>query len=220
MKKNRLVYVLIAIIIIAWVINISLNKFVFSLAYDSSIRMDIYIGKDYNIEEVKTMAKEVLEQEVLIQKVENFNDMVAITAREIPEEKQQAIIDKINEKYGVEAKKEETQVTYIPHYNGTDLMRRYIYPIIISAILIIIYVMFRYARLGALKIASETIIWSGIIELLYVSIISLARIPVSFYTIPLGIIIEIITLVTLMNDFEKDLLNKKREDKKKSKKEE
>lgn len=213
MKKNRLVYVIIAIIIIAGIINTYLNKFAFSLAYDSGVRMDVYIGKDYETEDVKAIAKEVIGADVLVQKVETFNDMVSITARELSDENKQKIVDKINEKYESETKLDSVAITNIPHYNGTDLMRRYKLPILISAALIILYVGIRYCKLGIAKMVLKVIAVSAIVELLYVSIISLFRIPVSFYTIPLGIVIEIITLIILMNKFEKDLEVKKLENK-------
>lgn len=218
MKKNRLVYVIIAIIIVAGVINTYLNKFTFSLAYDSSVRMDVYIGKDYDTEEVRNLVKETVgTNDVIIQKVETFNDMVAITARELSEEQKKDIIDKINEKYETEITLDEVSVTNIPHYDGTDLLNRYVLPMVISAIVILIYIAIRYNKLGIVKMPIRTILWSIIVELLYVSIISLARIPVSFYTIPLGIVIEIIVLIALVNVFEKELEDKKAEEKKVSK---
>lgn len=218
MKKNRLVYVIIAIIIVAGVINTYLNKFIFSLAYDSSVRMDVYIGKDYDTEEVRNLVKETVgTNDVIIQKVETFNDMVAITARELSEEQKKNIIDKINEKYETEITLDEVSVTNIPHYDGTDLLNRYVLPMVISAIVILIYIAIRYNKLGIVKMPIRTILWSIIVELLYVSIISLARIPVSFYTIPLGIVIEIIVLIALVNVFEKELEDKKAEEKKVSK---
>ncbi len=218
MKKNRLVYVIIAIIIVAGVINTYLNKFTFSLAYDSSVRMDVYIGKDYDTEEVRNLVKETVgTNDVIIQKVETFNDMVAITARELSEEQKKNIIDKINEKYETEITLDEVSVTNIPHYDGTDLLNRYVLPMVISAIVILIYIAIRYNKLGIVKMPIRTILWSIIVELLYVSIISLARIPVSFYTIPLGIVIEIIVLIALVNVFEKELEDKKAEEKKVSK---
>lgn len=210
MKKNRLVYVIIAIVIIAGVINTYLNKFVFSLAYDTSTKMDIYIGKDYNIDEIEDIVEENLgTKEVIVQKVEYFNDMISIIARTITEEQKQNIVNKLNEKYTVEIKAEEVQIETIPHYDGRDLLERYILPMGIAAIIVIVYMSIRYFKLGVIKIIARTISWSIIIELLYVSIISLARIPVSFYTIPLGIVIEILTLTVLANKLEKELKDKK-----------
>jgi len=218
MKKNRVIYVIIAIIIIAGTINTFLNKFVFSLAYDSSTRLDIYVGKEYKEDEIKAIAKESLgTDKVLVQEIETFGDRVAILAKDISEDQQKDIVSKIAEKYDVEIKDENAVTTHVPHYDGRDLIRRYVFPIALSAILIIIYVAVRFKKLGAIKMISRTIAWSIIVELLYISIISLARIPVSFYTMPLGLILEILTLIILMHNFERELAVYKKENKKKRK---
>lgn len=210
MKKNRLVYVIIAIVIIAGVINTYLNRFVFSLAYDTSAKIDIYIGKDYNLDEVEDIVEESLgTKDIIVQKVEYFNDMISITARSISEEQKQNIVNKLNEKYTTEIKAEEVEIEIMPHYDGRDLLDRYIAPMGIAAIIVLIYMAIRYFKLGVIKVIVRTISWSIIIELLYISIISLARIPVSFYTIPLGIVIEILTLTVLANKLEKELKEKK-----------
>lgn len=210
MKKNRLVYVIIAIVIIAGVINTYLNRFVFSLAYDTSAKIDIYIGKDYNLDEVEDIVEESLgTKDIIVQKVEYFNDMISITARSISEEQKQNIVNKLNEKYTTEIKAEEVEIEIMPHYDGRDLLDRYIAPMGIAAIIVLIYMDIRYFKLGVIKVIVRTISWSIIIELLYISIISLARIPVSFYTIPLGIVIEILTLTVLANKLEKELKEKK-----------
>lgn len=210
MKKNRLVYVIIAIVIIAGVINTYLNRFVFSLAYDTSAKIDIYIGKDYNLDEVEDIVEESLgTKDIIVQKVEYFNDMISITARSISEEQKQNIVNKLNEKYTAEIKAEEVEIGIVPHYDGRDLLDRYIAPMGIAAIIVLIYMAIRYFKLGVIKVIVRTISWSIIIELLYISIISLARIPVSFYTIPLGIVIEVLTLTALANKLEKELKEKK-----------
>ena len=108
-------------------------------------------------------------------------------------------------------------ITGIPHYNGKDLLDRYIQPIIISAIIVIGYAIVRYNKIGMGKVILEIVGWSIVAELLYVCVVSLARIPISFYTIPLAIIVEILLLTGLMNSFEKALENKKNSNKVSSK---
>ena len=135
--------------------------------------------------------------------------MISITARSISEEQKQNIVNKLNEKYTAEIKAEEVEIGIVPHYDGRDLLDRYIAPMGIAAIIVLIYMAIRYFKLGVIKVIVRTISWSIIIELLYISIISLARIPVSFYTIPLGIVIEVLTLTALANKLEKELKEKK-----------
>ena len=106
--KNKLLYILIAIVIIAGIVVGYTAKFKFSLAYDDSIRVEMYIGKDYTKADVEAIAKEAFgTKEVLIQKIEFFNDSVAITVRESNDEKLNNLVAKVNEKYGTTLAKEE-----------------------------------------------------------------------------------------------------------------
>ena len=138
--KNKLLYILIAIVIIAGIVVGYTAKFKFSLAYDDSIRVEMYIGKDYTKADVEAIAKEAFgTKEVLIQKIEFFNDSVAITVRESNDEKLNNLVAKVNEKYGTTLAKEDLTVVDVPHYRGRDIMSNYIVPIVISAVLIIVY---------------------------------------------------------------------------------
>ena len=201
--KNKLLYILIAIIIIAGIVVGCTAKFKFSLAYDDSVRVEMYIGKDYTKSDVEAIAKEAFStKEVLIQKIEFFNDSVAITVRESNDEKLNNLVTKVNEKYGITLTKEDLTIVDVPHYRGRDIMSNYIVPIAISAVLIIIY-----------KIIAKLVIWPIIIEALYLSILAIARIPISYYTLPLGIILAVITLTTITYKNEKKLVEYNRKQK-------
>ena len=57
--KNKILYIIMAIIIIAGIVVGCTAKFKFSLAYDDSNRIEVYIGKDYTKADVESIAKEV-----------------------------------------------------------------------------------------------------------------------------------------------------------------
>ena len=72
--KNKILYIIMAIIIIAGIVVGCTAKFKFSLAYDDSNRIEVYIGKDYTKADVESIAKEVFgTDDVLVQKIEFFN---------------------------------------------------------------------------------------------------------------------------------------------------
>ena len=213
--KNKLLYILIAIIIIAGIVVGCTAKFKFSLAYDDSVRVEMYIGKDYTKSDVEAIAKEAFStKEVLIQKIEFFNDSVAITVRESNDEKLNNLVTKVNEKYGTTLTKEDLTIVDVPHYRGRDIMSNYIVPIVISAVLIIIYSIIRFRKIELAKIIAKLVIWPIIIEALYLSILAIARIPISYYTLPLGIILAVITLTTITYKNEKKLVEYNRKQKK------
>lgn len=212
--KNKLLYILIAIVIIAGIVVGYTAKFKFSLAYDDSIRVEMYIGKDYTKADVEAIAKEAFgTKEVLIQKIEFFNDSVAITVRESNDEKLNNLVAKVNEKYGTTLAKEDLTVVDVPHYRGRDIMSNYIVPIVISAVLIIVYSIIRFRKIELAKVVAKLLIWPIIVEALYLSILAIARIPISYYTLPLGIILAVITLTIITYKNEKKLVEYNRKQK-------
>lgn len=205
--KIKILYILIAIIIIAGIVVGCTAKFKFSLAYDDSNRIEVYIGKDYTKSDVESIAKEVFgTNDVLIQKIEFFNDSVAITVRESNDEQLNNLVTKINEKYETSLTKDDLTIVETPHYRGRDLMANYVWPIVILAILIILYELIRFRKIGVLKIAAKLIIWPIVIEALYLSVLAIARIPISYYTLPLGIILAVLTLTVITYKNEKKLV--------------
>ena len=215
--KIKILYILIAIIIIAGIVVGCTAKFKFSLAYDDSNRIEVYIGKDYTKSDVESIAKEVFgTNDVLIQKIEFFNDSVAITVRESNDEQLNNLVTKINEKYETSLTKDDLTIVETPHYRGRDLMANYVWPIAISAIIIILYELIRFRKIGALKVVAKLIIWPIVIEALYLSALAIARIPISYYTLPLGIILAVLTLTVITYKNEKRLVEYNRKKNKNS----
>lgn len=208
--KNKILYIIMAIIIIAGIVVGCTAKFKFSLAYDDSNRIEVYIGKDYTKADVESIAKEVFgTDDVLVQKIEFFNDSVAITVRESNDDQLNNLVTKINEKYEkyeTSLTKDDLTVVEIPHYRGRDLMANYVWPIAISAALIIVYEAIRFRKLGVVKVVAKLIIWPIVIEALYLSVLAIARIPISYYTLPLGIILAVLTLTVIAYKNEKRLI--------------
>ena len=210
--KRKLLYLLIAIIIIAGVVVGCTAKFRFSLAYDDATRIEVYIGKDYSKEDIKSIAKEAFgTNDVLIQKIEFFNDSVSITVRDSNDDKINNLVTKVNEKYETSLTKDDLTIVEIPHYRGRDIMENYLLPIAISAIIIIAYEMIRFRKLGAVKIGAKLIIWPLIIEALYLSVLAITRLPISYYTLPLGIVLAVMSLIVITYKNEKRLVEYKRQ---------
>ena len=73
---------------------------------------------------------------------------MAITVRESNDDQLNNLVTKINEKYETSLTKDDLTVVEIPHYRGRDLMANYVWPIAISAALIIVYEAIRFRKLG------------------------------------------------------------------------
>lgn len=208
-KKTKIIFTIIAIIIligIAITCTIGLN---FDLRYRDSKRMELYLEQDFNIPDIKQMTDEVMpDKKVIIQKVEVYEDTVSITAEDITDEEKQSLIDKVNEKYGTTLAAESTEIETIPNTRGRDIVKPYVVPFGIATLIILVYMAIRYRKLGVIKTLLKTIVIAIVAEMVLLSIMAITRIPIGLITIPLVITVYLLTLIGLTTYFEKELTNK------------
>ena len=215
-KKQKILSVIIAVIIIAGAIVTGVKGLNYDLRYQETKNIELYIAKDFEIADIKAITDEVMgKSPVIIRKVEVYEDSVSITAKEITDEQKQSIIDKINEKYQTELSADSTQIQTIPHTRGRDIVKPYITPFIISTAIILVYMAIRYRKIGVLRTLLKTIAISVIAQAVLLSIIAITRIPVGRLTIPMIVTVYMLTLVGLTTNFEKKLEIKKEEENKK-----
>lgn len=208
-KKTKIIFTIIAIIIligIAITCTIGLN---FDLRYRDSKRMELYLEQEFNISDIKQMTDEVMPgKKVIIQKVEVYEDTVSITAEDITDEEKQSLIDKVNEKYGTTLVAESTEIETIPNTRGRDIVKPYVVPFGIATLIILVYIAIRYRKLGVIKTLLKTIVIAIVAEMVLLSIMAITRIPIGLITIPLVITVYLLTLIGLTTYFEKELTNK------------
>mgnify|MGYP002569922340 CR=1 FL=1 len=215
-KKQKILSVIIAVIVIAGAIVTGVKGLNYDLRYQETKNIELYIAKDFEIADIKAITDEVMgKSPVIIRKVEVYEDSVSITAKDITDEQKQSIIEKINEKYETELSADSTQIETIPHTRGRDIAKPYIIPFIISTVIILVYMAIRYRKIGVLKTLLTTISTSVAAQAVLLSIIAIARIPVGRLTIPMIVTVYMLTLVGLTTNFEKKLDMKKEEENKK-----
>ena len=147
-KKQKMIFIILAVIIIAGIAVISTIGFNLELKMQETKKIELYIQKDFEISDIKNIVKEVIPDEsIIIQKVEVFEDSVSITAKDITDEQKQSIIDKVNEKYGTELKADSTEIINIPNMKIRDLVKPYVTSFAISTVLILVYIAIRYRKL-------------------------------------------------------------------------
>ena len=211
--KNKIIILILLLVLVAGITVTVLKGLNFSVVYAEAKRVDLYIDKEFNVREIKEIVKEVLgNQEILIQKIELYGDAVAVTAREITDEKKDQIIDKVNEKYGTEIEKEETAVTSVPKVRGRDIVKKYIKPFILSSIIIMAYLIIRYYKLGFIKVALETVGITILAQAELLSVMALTRIPIGRLTIPIILAVYVLTLLGISTYFENKLQQLKEDD--------
>ncbi len=81
-KKQKMIFIILAVIIIAGIAVISTIGFNLELKMQETKKIELYIQKDFEISDIKNIVKEVIPDEsIMIQKVEVFEDSVSITAK-------------------------------------------------------------------------------------------------------------------------------------------
>lgn len=215
-QNKKVMYILVAIIIIAGIVSTYIWKTNVGLEHVNHIRIDLYIGKEYNMEDIKQISKEVFgNQEIIYQKIETFGDSIAIHVKEASDEQLKDLQTKMVEKYQLEDTGKLTQINHLGSVRIRDMIKPYIIPMIITTVLILGYVGIRYLNLGIFKTVFTLLFRLILGEAVVFSIIEIIRIPVGMYTMPfiLGIYI-VITIITIIG-YEKSMIQKKEEDKKK-----
>lgn len=199
---KKVVYIILACIIIIGTVITATMGLKADLIYSKNAEIDIYIGKQVNKEEINDIVKEVFsEKKVIVQQIELFEDMVSITIPEKSDEELKTQIEqlntKINEKYGTDNKAEDIKVIHNSKIKLSSIIKPYIVPIAISVLVILVYVIVRYRKLGILKTIVSYILTVGAVEAVFLSIIAITRFPINRLVIPIGLLLYVTTITIL-----------------------
>lgn len=215
-QNKKIIYILIAIIILAGIFATYMWKTNVSLVYTHHTRIDVYLGKDYNLEDVKQITKEVFgEQEIVYQEIETFHDSIAIHVKEANDEQVKDLKTKLVEKYEIEDDTNLMQTVELGNIRIRDMVMPYIIPMIIATLMILAYVGIRYLNLGIFKVVFTLFFGLIISQALLFSVFEIVRIPVNIYTIPVALALYILVTIVTVAKFEKQLTLEKTKDEKK-----
>lgn len=198
MKIKKLIVPLLAIvIIIAGIVMIGLKGFNYSLLYSKTQRMNIYINKEFEIEDIKAITDEVLSgKTVEVQKVDQFETIVSIVTTEITDEEKDNIITKLNEKYEIDIDKDtDILLANIPQIKIWDVAEKYIAPLIVITVASLAYMAVRFKKQGLVKSLVIPFVSVVLTMGVYVSIVALARIPVNELFVVFAVLIYILAFI-------------------------
>lgn len=216
---KKIVYAVLAVIIVLGIIVIATVGFNVDIIYSNHREVKVYIGKDYNIDEVQKIVNDVLPNEkIIINKVEKFNDSFIIKTNNVSDEQLETLKQKISEKYEISEENKENIITTsdVGNLRIRDLVRPYIVPIIITTVIILVYMSILYKRLGIVKVIIQELIVLVLVGALLLSIIAITRCPVNRMFIPSVLTVYVITIIATNIQFTKQLENLKSKDEKKA----
>lgn len=163
--KNKIIIVLLVLVIAIGAFIIYKNGFNLDYEYANTKKININFKEAFEIKDVENMAKEVLgNQKFKIGYIDDFKAGVVITTASVTEEQIEGLEAKLKEKYKSFDKNEEEnaaedghahndvlQVIHIPAIKTYDIVKDYMLPMIISAVIVIIFIAIVFHKLGVIK---------------------------------------------------------------------
>lgn len=202
-NKIKTITIVIALIIILGIIITLTAGLNIDMMTRSHKQVQLNIGKEIDLNDIKTITGEVFEgQTVENQKVEVYGEDVLISTSEITEEQKNNLVTKINEKYETELKSEEITISSVPRMHIKDYITPHILEFVIVTIIIALYTVIRYKKLGFLKVLVQTILGIVIIELLVFSMVAICRVPVGSNIVSIMFVTYAIAVLGLATMFE------------------
>lgn len=211
-KSTKIIIALIAIILIAGTIMICTKGLVFGLNYEDSKKVEINLGKQFEEKDIKEITNDVFgKQPVLIQAIEVYKDAVSITTTEITDDQKANLITKLNEKYGTDISTDDITIEANAHIRGRDIVKPYIVYFAIATVIVLVYLSIRYYKLNSLKVLAKSIGIMLLTQLILLAIIAIARIPIGVLTMPVVLLIYVLSTYICTAKFDKDLDKKLQE---------
>jgi preprotein translocase subunit SecF len=203
MNKSKIGMIFIGVVILAIIVTgivmVVLKGFNYGIMYSKTQRMNIYIDVEFDIDEIKEIAKEVLGENVKVQLGNQFGTVASIITPEISDEQENNIIEKIQEKYETEISSDDDVIMVnVPEANILDMISIYVVPMTIIFVISVIYFAIRFREYGAVKSILMPIISVIAVLGLFVSAYSIIRIPVNEIFTIAGSLIFILTLLVIM----------------------
>lgn len=219
--KKKIFYAILICIIVAGAIIIGTMGLKADIVYSKNVRIDVYLGKEYNHKEIEQMAKDIFDtNRALVQQVEYYGDMFTLTISQDVEnidEKVDQFTTKINETYELEDETLDTQIVYQPKIKLLSILTPYFIPLVISMVIILIYAVIRFRKIGILKTLGLYILTVLASESVYLSILAICRIPINRLVIPIGLAIYVIVVTIVTANREKKLTSYHKMESKKKK---
>ena len=207
--KNKFTILIVCLIIIAGVFVYFTKGFNFDMEYAKNDQIVLTNKTGFETSKIEEISKEVLEnKEFKVQEVETFKNAVQISAKEITEEEKGKIIEKVNNEYNLEISPENITIKNVAQTRIKDIVRPYILPITISFVLILIYFLIYFKKLGVKQVLSKGILFPIFAELAFYSIILICRIPFGSIAtaLALGIYVSIFTVLAVNFKKENELI--------------
>lgn len=196
-ENKKILIIAILIIIVAGIIFLAVKGFNKGIIYDSATRIECYIPSRYEKADIENITNETFSNKnVTVQDIEKLNQMVSIKIKDYSEEELENFKTKISEKYGIDKDKLEIYEIKIPTTRISTIVKPYVLPVSIVTVLSLVYIALRNIKSKeavkkVIKVALTLVLVAGI----YFSILVIAQIPINEYTMPIALMLYVLTLL-------------------------
>ncbi|MCI8655342.1 MAG: hypothetical protein HFJ48_05690 [Clostridia bacterium] len=208
--KNKIIGIVLMLLVVIGLIVVMAAGFNVEQKYQSYNKIKISVGEEVDIDKIEKIVKDTFgKTKATVQKIEIYNDIFQVTAKEITEEQKNTIVDKVNELYPIKVEenaetsvrinKDDVQIITVSNVRLRDVFKPYIMPFAIATLCILLYVGIRYRKLGVIKVLLETV---GILlgtQILLLSILAIIRFPMGRFTSPIMLIVYMMSVIYISN---------------------
>lgn len=179
--------------------------------YGDSKRLNINFKENFEISDVENLTKDIIKEDFNISYLDDFKSGVAIEVRTITDEQVKELETKLKEKYtsfvsdensenqSEESDKENTEeiisVIDMPSVKVYDLVKIYIKPIIITTPIVLVFILVLYRKAGVIDALVKPLGLMILMNGVYMSTISILRIPVNEIIIALGVFVYAVSQI-------------------------
>ena len=207
--SKKIILLGIILLIIAGIVVVALKGVKVSLILQQHEELNVYIGKPTNIKDMKDICKDVFnDKRFVVRNLDVFSDAYSINVESVINEERDELITKVNEKFGVNITIDDISEKNVSNIRIRDIIKPYVKPVLISAVLMAVYVVISFRKESAIKLLGKI---SGMIiltESVIFSIIAVLRVPLSATMINLMAVIAIIELCLYINKLESKKIGK------------
>lgn len=192
---KKIIQILLICLMIAGIIVIATVGFNVGIKYSKNTQISINIGKQFEIKDIKEITNQVFQgQQVLIQQVELYKDMVQITVKEATDEQVAELNTKINEKYELENEVSDIDIAKNANVRLKNILKPYILPVSIVSIATVIWAMIIFRKLGIWAVLYTTAMNIVAPQAILVSLYAVTRLPINRLTSVISVIIYIASI--------------------------
>lgn len=206
LKNKKLIYALtvILVIIIAGIVMLFTKGINYGLEYGKNTTVEIYLETDFEYGDIKNVIEETFGSDIKIKQINGLKNDIVVLTKSASEEQLNNLISKVNEKYSTTLKVDDLIVNNNEKITIIDLIKPYILPVCITIIGILIYLLVAYKKIGSIKISLYFLATILITQLIYASLYIVLRLPVNNYTMPISILIYLLSILGIIIKLEKE----------------